>query len=311
MSAANNNPIEVWILGGYLGAGKTTALNALLSGPAFADRNPALIINEFGRIGVDGALVERRELSRYEINKGSLFCICTKTDFLKALADIARADAHQAVLIEATGIAEPVDIESFLTDGPHAGRFRLRGNLCIVDAVNFTKVAAFLKPAVAQVQWADVIVINKSDQAGDAERAVLRRLLADLNPAAPICETAFGRIDPAFLDGLRRRRRCEALRPCAPEKIFAASFTADTPINSAAFDAALAALGDRLLRLKGNVAFADGPAFVELVCGRRTQKQPLVVLSEQAAAPTAFTAIAWNIEKDALRQAFADCGCRP
>ena len=74
MSAANNNPIEVWILGGYLGAGKTTALNALLSGPAFADRNPALIINEFGRIGVDGALVERRELSRYEINKGSLFC---------------------------------------------------------------------------------------------------------------------------------------------------------------------------------------------------------------------------------------------
>lgn len=305
------SPIDVWILGGYLGAGKTTALNAMLNTPFFLDRNPALIINEFGRIGVDGSLIERQELTRFEINKGSLFCICTKTDFLKAMEQIVAAGTHQAMLIEATGIAEPVDIESFLTEGPNAGRFRLRGNVCLVDAANFTKVAAFLKPATSQVQWADAIVINKCDLAGDMERAVLRRVLAELNPAASICETSLGRIAPDFLEMLMRRPRRETLCPCAPEKIYATSFTANSPIDSAVFDKALTCLGDRILRLKGNVDFIDSPAFVEIVCGGQTRKEHQVRLSKQAGTSTAFTVIAWNIEKDALRKAFAECGCLP
>lgn len=305
----NASQIDVWILGGYLGAGKTTTLNALLSGPMFAGRNPALIINEFGRIGVDGALVERQDLSRFEINKGSLFCICTKTDFLKALAAIA-AGGHQAALIEATGIAEPVDIESFLTEGPHAGKFRLRGNVCIIDAENFTKIAAFLKPATAQVRWADAIVINKCDRVDDAEQAVLETVLSEMNPAAPRCRTSFGKVDSAFLEGVQRQARRRELIPYAPEKIIAVSLTAAAPVDRPAFMAVLDRLTDHILRLKGNIAFADGPAFVEIVCGRQIQKQPLARLAAQAAADTAFTVIAWDIGKTALTAAFADCGCR-
>ncbi len=298
-------PIDVWILGGYLGAGKTTTLNALLSDPVFGGRNPALIINEFGRMGVDGALVERQDLSRFEINKGSLFCICTKTDFLKALAAIAEGD-HQAVVIEATGIAEPVDIESFLTNGPHAGRFRLRGNLCIVDAANFTKIAAFLKPATAQVRWADAIIINKCDCASEDERHVLGKVLAELNPTAPRWETSFGNIEPAFLEGVHRTARAEQLRPCAPEKIIAVSLTAGEPVDYAAFRTVLERLGEHVLRLKGNIAFTEGAAYVEIVCGRYSQKEPLKQLDEAA---TAFTVIAWDIDKDALIEAFSACGC--
>jgi len=307
---AQEKAIEVWILGGYLGAGKTTVLNAMLAEPFFADCNPALIINEFGRLGVDGALVERQELRRFEINKGSMFCICTKTDFLKALAEIAAAGRYRTVLIEATGIAEPVDIESFLKDGPHAGRFQLRGNVCIVDAAHFTQVAAYLKPAASQVRWADAIVVNKCDLVGEQERAVLRRLLAELNPAAVLCETSFGKIYPDFLQQVVRRPRQESMQPCAPEKIFAVSFTAQSPVDPAAFEKALARLGGKILRFKGNVAFADGPAYVEVIGGRQSRKEPQLRLSQQAAAPTVFTVIAWDIEKEQLRQAFAECGCQ-
>ncbi len=299
--------IDVWILGGYLGAGKTTMLNAMLAGGEFAGKEPALIINEFGKIGVDGALVERRELKRFEINKGSLFCICTKTDFLKALCEIAAGGRHKAVLIEATGIAEPVDIENFLTEGPNAGFFCLRGNLCVVDAVHFTQVAAYLKPAVSQVRWADAIVVNKCDLADKTGIRTLREILKQLNPAAPVTETSFGKIDGDFLNAIVHRGHKEEFVSCAPEKIFAISFGTNGPVDRGLFEDAIVRLGTNILRLKGNVSFADGPAFVEVVCGQIIRKQLLASLAECTGSATAFTVIAWNADKEAIRQSFERC----
>jgi G3E family GTPase len=296
--------IDVWILGGYLGAGKTTALNALLQSGPLASSAPALIINEFGKIGVDGALVQRRDLTRFEINKGSLFCICTKTDFLKALSEIAESGKHKAVLIEATGIAEPVDIENFLTEGPHAGYFRMRGNLCIVDAANFTQVAAYLKPATSQVRWADAIVINKCDLAEPHVLETLRDLLRKINPAAPMMETTFGKVDSAFLNAVVHRSRNENLVPCAPEQIFAVSFSTNKTVNENQFNALLRRLDRSILRLKGNVAFDSGPAFVEVVCGKVSKKDPVAAISTQNSSATAFTVIAWNADKQTVRDQF-------
>jgi G3E family GTPase len=292
--------IDVWILGGYLGAGKTTTLNALLQSEPLASASPALIINEFGKIGVDGALVERRDLIRFEINKGSLFCICTKTDFLKALSEIVASGKHKAVLIEATGIAEPVDIENFLTEGPHAGHFRMRGNLCIVDAMNFTQIAAYLKPATSQVRWADAIVINKCDLVESQHLHTLRDVLRQINPTAPMMETSFGKIDAPFLNAVIHRSRSENLVPCAPEQIFAVSFSTNEVVNETQFSAVLRRMDRSILRLKGNVAFDSGSAFVEVVCGKVSKKAPVAAISTQNYAATAFTVIAWNTDKQAL-----------
>jgi G3E family GTPase len=299
--------IDVWILGGYLGAGKTTALNQMLDSEPLASASPALIINEFGKIGVDGALVERRDLSRFEINKGSLFCICTKTDFLKALADIADSGKHKAVLIEATGIAEPVDIENFLNEGPHAGHFRMRGNICIVDALNFTQIAAYLKPATSQVRWADAIVINKCDLVEPGQLNTLRNVLRQLNPAAPITETTFGKIEEAFLKTVAHRSRSENLIPCAPEQIFAVSFATDNLVRENQFKSLLKKLEKSVLRLKGNIAFDAGDAFVEVVCGKTTKKAPVAAISAQNLTATAFTVILWNIDKETAKSQFESC----
>jgi G3E family GTPase len=299
--------IDVWILGGYLGSGKTTALNELLTHGSLAYANPALIINEFGKIGVDGSLVQRQELRRFEINKGSLFCICTKTDFLKALSEIARQDSHRAVLIEATGIAEPVDIEHFLTEGPHAGNFRMRGNLCIVDAVNFIKIAPYLKPAVSQVRWADALVINKCDLADKDQLEILRRILKSMNSDVPVIETSFGRIEGSFLETVIHRSRKENLVPCAPEKIYAVSFGVTQRVCETKFNDVLRRYETSILRLKGNIVFDTGPAFMEIICGKLSKKEMVELLWVSTTTPTAFTVIAWNTDKPVLQQAFEEC----
>ncbi len=178
-------PIDVWLLTGFLGAGKTTALNYLLRSPVFADRKITLVINEFGKISIDGQLVEPGAYSKYEINKGSLFCICTKTDFLRIFQEI-RLLEPDVVLVEATGIAETSDLEQLLCESVLKGDFHIQANLCIVDGVNFIKTAAFLKAAVSQVRWADGLVINKTDQLSDKEIQQVTGILKELNPSAGI-----------------------------------------------------------------------------------------------------------------------------
>jgi G3E family GTPase len=298
--------IDVYILTGFVGAGKTTLLNHLLT-TNLASASPALIINEFGKIGVDGALVQRQDLKRYDINKGSIFCICTKTDFLKALTEIADGGKHQTLLIEATGIAETVDIESFL-DAPNLKDiYQIKGNLCLVDAANFTRVAAFLKPAKTQVQYADALIVNKCDLVGAFELQTLRRILKSLNPDAPRIETKHGKIDTDFLNGIRHNTHDDKTLEQPPEDIIAVSISSEQPLDRDAFYQTLDKLKDNLLRLKGNINFGDGMRFVELAGAEITETQPSEKLTEQNTAKTVFTAIAWKIDKDALRQTLMGC----
>ena len=300
-------PIDVIILTGFVGAGKTTALNHLLGMTSLASGNPALIINEFGKIGVDGALVEKRDLTRYEINKGSIFCICTKTDFLKALREIAAAGAHRSLVIEATGIAETVDIESFLDAPDLVGLYRVKANLCLVDAANFTRVAAFLKPAKTQVQYADGLIVNKCDLVSNGDRVVLREILSRLNPAAPMIETTYGAIEDDFLSRVQHQTHDNNVIEQPPADIIAVSISSDTPFDRRQFFETLEELKDNLLRLKGNIHFADGSRFVELAGETVTEAAACKQLAGDNVTTTAFTAIAWKIDKDALQAKLVAC----
>ena len=290
--------IPVILLTGYLGAGKTTVLNRLLAAPWVRDQAPALVINEFGRCGVDGKLIEDDRVRTYEINKGSLFCTCTQHQWVQAMGAIASAGTTGVVLIESTGIAETRNLEGSLALPALASAFRLQANLCVVDAVNFVKVAAVLAIAAAQVRWADGLLITKGDQvpARDVER--LRDVLRGWNAEAPLVAAPFGEGVGDFVHGLTHVERPGGPLDRPPSDIVAVSIESDATFDRPRFLAALAALGPRLLRLKGNVNFAGaGPRFVEVVCDRVT---------EGAAKPgfttrTALTAIGWRILPEALR----------
>jgi G3E family GTPase len=295
-------PIDVWLLTGFLGAGKTTALNCLLRSPIFADRKIVLVINEFGKIGVDGQLVEPGAYSKYEINKGSLFCICTKTDFLRIFQEI-RLLGPEVVLIEATGISETSDLEQLLCESVLQDVFIIRANLCIVDGVNFIKTAAFLKAAVSQVRWADGLVINKTDLLSDQEVKQVTGILRELNPSAGILPVQFGNIDSRFLKTLSHQSHNLPLLSCPPQEIPAISITTDRPVNKESFYQTMESLKTHILRFKGDVGFQDGSCFVEMAGDRVTEKPSRGTFETR----TAFTVIGWKIEKRQLRDAFEKC----
>jgi G3E family GTPase len=289
------NAIKVWLLSGYLGAGKTTLLNHILGWPEVTAGKLALIINEFGSVGVDGQLLRPGEYDKFEINKGSLFCICVKTDLLAALDKIATDVQPDRLIIEATGVAEPADLEELIDEPALAGRFELAGNVCIVDAENFVKVAPFLKAATSQVRWADGVVINKVDRVTEAEVDKLSAVLAELNPEAPQTQVSFGRIGTDFLEGLTHRPRGGELAKAPPQAILSSALQTDRPLSRERFDALLAELGDRLLRLKGHADFGDGMRFVELAGSELSIRQP-----QRQTDQTSLVAIAWQVRQDEL-----------
>ena len=299
------NSIDVYILTGYLGAGKTTTLNGLLRMEMFADRNLALIINEFGGMNVDSALVGPGKYTKYEINKGSVFCICTKTDLIKALADISQVDRAETLIIEATGIAEVGDIESLLNESVLGGKFIVRGCLCVVDAVNFTKTAPFLKAASSQVRAADGIIVNKTDMVTKEDITKLRNVLNSINSRAKIVSTSKGRIDQSFVEELEHVIFEESLAEHKPDNIAAVSVSNNIQVSREKFKKTIDILGDKLIRFKGNVNFSDGMKFVEIVFDRLTEAKPAVKLSTNSA----FTAIGWNIDRDELKQIFESLFC--
>ncbi|MCF6249286.1 MAG: hypothetical protein L3J69_18305, partial [Desulfobacula sp.] len=104
---------NVILITGFLGSGKTTFLNRIVK--AFPkDQKLMILMNEFGEIGLDGTLVEGDELDILEISKGSIFCVCVKIDFIRALSEIAHKLKPDVLIVESTGVANPSDLEKDL-----------------------------------------------------------------------------------------------------------------------------------------------------------------------------------------------------
>ena len=199
-------PIPLTVLTGFLGAGKTTLLNRLVSDEALSDT--AVIINEFGEIGLDHLLVEQVDDKLVLLATGCL-CCTMRGDLIGALEKMLRdldngRVAFRRVVIETTGLADPAPVIQTTMVHPYlAMRFRLDGIITVVDAVNGEATLDAQPEAVKQIALADRIVLTKSDLIDTAERrASNARLLArvrSLNPAAPILDSSAGAATPARL----------------------------------------------------------------------------------------------------------------
>jgi G3E family GTPase len=199
MSAA---VIPISLLTGFLGSGKTTLLRHLVSQPDFS--RTAVIINEFGEIGLDHELIETSEDSLVALLTG---CLCCKirTDLAQTLQDLlrrrdeGRCTAFDRIVIETSGLADPAPIlQTLMTDGAVAGRLVLGAVVTTVDAVNGVGTLERESISRKQVAVADRIVVTKSDLAGSFHPA-LRRRLGALNAGAPVVIADHGRISSALL----------------------------------------------------------------------------------------------------------------
>ena len=200
---ADATAIPVSVITGFLGSGKTTLLNALISHPGMGQT--AVIINEFGEVGLDHLLVRKIDEDIVLLNSGCL-CCSVRGDLITALRDIflkrVRGDVPEFVraVIETTGLADPAPvIHTLMTDPLIGARYRLDGVIATIDAVLGEGQLDDHAEAVKQAAMADRIVLTKCDL---AETGNLRKRLTALNPAAPILAADHGNVDPAALFGV-------------------------------------------------------------------------------------------------------------
>jgi len=293
------NAIPVYLLTGYLGAGKTTLLNHLLQDPTLAERRVVVVVNEFGERGVDAALLNAGEREVFELNRGSLFCVCIKTDLLKTMEQVAALEPEM-VLIEATGVASPGDLATILrASDQQVPAWEIAGSICVVDSLNLTRVLPFLRASREQVELSDVLLLNKTDLLDEEGLTTLRELLTGLNPQAPQLEASHGKI--AWIDlekAIEKRRKIgdagglaemlPILHP--PLEVIAISLEpqhADLEKTYAALDK----LGKSLLRAKGHLPTEEGTVYLESVLGTHFHRH------EKRDNPV-FTVIVWRAKRE-------------
>ncbi len=184
-------PIPATVVSGFLGSGKTTLLNRLLTAPH--GRRIAVIVNEFGEVGIDGSLVAGGE--RFvELDNGCLCCVLN-ADLVELLVELGRRTDLDQLLVETTGIADPLPVGWAFSRPQLGGRFRLDCLVTVADCLNLEAAVDRSAEGRHQLERADLLLLAKTDLVGAERRAEVERRLAQLNPAAP----RFPADDPAAL----------------------------------------------------------------------------------------------------------------
>jgi G3E family GTPase len=278
--------IPVSIVTGFLGAGKTTLIRALLDSPEGA--NTAIVVNEYGEIGIDNALLRASSDATVLLGNGCL-CCTVRSDLQESLhmlvADRTRGAVpnFQRVVIETSGLADPGPLlQTFASDRALGEEFHLQALLAVIDAPNGARNLASAPEAREQVALADRIVLTKTDLAEPAATDALLARIAALT-AAPVERAVNGAIDPAYL---LDERLDLAVRIPEHDHAHAHSHGIDSfalifgrPLVWPAFEQAMAVLtalrGADLLRVKGIVAVAGvtGPVVVHAV--QHTAHRPI------------------------------------
>lgn len=290
----------VSVLTGFLGSGKTTVLGRLLKHPGMA--NTAVVINEFGEVGLDHLLVESSSEDAVVMESGCL-CCTIRGDLIETLRTLLRrrwkgeVPPFERLVIETTGLADPAPIlHTLMTDPVITARYRLDGVVTTVDAVNGMGQFDAQPESVKQAAVADRLLVTKTDIAEEDAVGALEARLRSLNPAAPLIRVQHGAVDPARLFGaglydpgtkapdVARWLKEEAYREAADHdhghhdhahdpnrhdaRIRSFCITVDEPVDWQAFvdwiEALISTHGANLLRIKGvlNVREAPGPVAV-------------------------------------------------
>ena len=189
---------KLFVLTGFLGAGKTSFLQHVLE--AFSDKKLAVIQNEFGKIGIDGSILQRQGIPIKEINRGSIFCSCLQLSFVEALAELAKSDA-ESLFVESSGLADPSNIMDILESVKllTGDVYDFQGVICLIDGVHFPKQVKDTETVDRQLKHCDVAIINKIDLISEEQYKKVLSLVREVNPHCQVLSCAHGQADLSFM----------------------------------------------------------------------------------------------------------------
>jgi G3E family GTPase len=295
----------LYLITGFLGAGKTTFLKEFSR--LFPEQKLAVLVNEFGKTGVDGALLSDLRAAVTEVTGGSIFCTC-KLDTFESELTALLSHGPDVVLVEASGLSDPTAIWKLLDTRPCFSEVDYRGCICLCDARSFPKVLTTARPCRKQLSVCDVLALSKTDVATAEERQAALDAIHALRPDVTVVETIMGVIPPeyreSFLHPLRTARAMDVAPLTADLTLRSLLLEIDSKAKPASVEKFLQMFCEDTCRVKGFLTL-DGRAYLADCVGAWISLQPteapaeihnqLVVLytSSQPAAKSLQTAMEW------------------
>ena len=288
--------IPVTVLTGYLGAGKTTLLNRILSEPH--GKKFAVIVNEFGEIGIDNELIVNADEEVFEMNNGCI-CCTVRGDLVRIIDGLMRRKGKfDAIIVETTGLADPAPVaQTFFMDEQVGAKTKLDAVVTVADAKWLNERLKDAPEVKNQIAFADVILINKTDLVSPAELNEIEARIRAINPYARLHRTERAKIDiaevlgrnafdldrildiePAFLEVAEEHAHTHehdhshgghdhvvhhGLKHYHDEDMQSVALRTDKPLNPDRFfpwvQDLVATDGPSILRCKGILSFKDDP----------------------------------------------------
>jgi G3E family GTPase len=316
-------PLPLLLLTGFLGSGKTTTLGHWLEHTGVPLKRVAVIINDFGAVNVDAALLARRQLELRSITGG---CVCCQSyeDLVAQVGALADNPEIDLAWIETSGLADPEEVLDHLSSPELAGSTVIRRLILVVDGTDYPCSWRGRAVQEEQIRYADVILLNKTDKLDDAAKQRVEISLRKLNPAARIVLTQKGEVDPGVLSDAGARASAHAQHhdtgDCAcghnhhdhgghhhhhdhlPHSASTLFVPLSGPVERSAFQKFLGSLPSSVFRAKGFIRLTESPDKVHTFQQVRDQAELLLLpLESGEELATGLVLIGPHLEEERIR----------
>lgn len=251
--------IPVHLISGFLGSGKTTLLRGLLEYCLASGLKPAVMMNEYGEVNIDGEMLRGKGYSVREMTNGCICCTIGGTLGL-ALQDVVSLKPD-VIFIEATGLADPIELIDQATKEDVLPLVRVASLIAVLDPLNFSRLAEALHSGIRQqTELADLVIINKSDLADALTLDAIAAQVNTINPRAEVVTTQHSKVDYARVLSMTGEVTPPSSRPrqiSAHDHFHTLTVLCETPLVRERFEALMRTLPSSIWRAKGFVRFTD------------------------------------------------------
>jgi G3E family GTPase len=317
LDVVTSEKTNIFLLAGFLGSGKTTLLNRILSWETDLS-DTVVLVNEFGKIGIDGSIIRSKSSGRDVIELTSGCICCTLTDeLIDTLVDIWERFRPRRILLEATGVAEPKSITEIIGSDLLRERMRIEKIITVLGIRYWLGRETFGPFFMNQVEQANLILLNKIDT---VSRDRLQEAVADLRakvPGCPVLPTLHCEVDPEVFWNRHTTLRLGNFYTSLPASAAGPDndgsrnqdritydtfdFVSERPLDEALFDGFLKSLPWQLFRIKGPVRFHGRTALLNYTAGQTDWQK------WEAPEPTRLAFIGWDIDTEELRRKLEAC----